>query len=410
MENKDLKTRRDFFKQASKTVIPIMGFAVLGSNLSLFTSCSKDTSCSDCSAECASSCWDSCIGSSETTSCSECSTSCTNTCNNNCSESCSNSSNNSSNDSISEASGTIDGHEYVDLGLSVKWARCNVNANQPQDNGIAGTSPTAYMYSDEELHSFIVNNGFWSSQGKYFEFAGNIDYDWATYYWGNSWHSPSKTEIEELKNNCIYEPYELNGVKGAKIISKINGNSIFIPLAGVWRENNLNNIEQVGSRIDLLSSTYFSQRVYFFPDAGHFYSVYGGSQIQFMLTSARKAFVRAVTNGSSGPTNCNGNCANTATNSCSSCQIGCSSGCTQQCSSNCSTGCKTDCTSNCPNGCNTLCGGSCHYSCGGSCSYASSGSHCTSGTCATTCSNYCYRTCTLACSESCMSCCITSSK
>ena len=27
------------------------------------------------------------------------------------------------------------GHEYVDLGLSVKWATCNVGASKPEDYG-----------------------------------------------------------------------------------------------------------------------------------------------------------------------------------------------------------------------------------------------------------------------------------
>lgn len=31
-------------------------------------------------------------------------------------------------------SGSINGHEYVDLGLSVKWATCNVGAELPSDN------------------------------------------------------------------------------------------------------------------------------------------------------------------------------------------------------------------------------------------------------------------------------------
>ena len=29
----------------------------------------------------------------------------------------------------------INGHEYVDLGLSVKWATCNVGAEKPEENG-----------------------------------------------------------------------------------------------------------------------------------------------------------------------------------------------------------------------------------------------------------------------------------
>ena len=31
--------------------------------------------------------------------------------------------------------GTANGHEYVDLGLSVKWATCNIGAKKPEDYG-----------------------------------------------------------------------------------------------------------------------------------------------------------------------------------------------------------------------------------------------------------------------------------
>ena len=31
--------------------------------------------------------------------------------------------------------GKHEGHEYVDLGLSVKWATCNVGANAPEEYG-----------------------------------------------------------------------------------------------------------------------------------------------------------------------------------------------------------------------------------------------------------------------------------
>ena len=36
---------------------------------------------------------------------------------------------------IVTVSQTINGHEYVDLGLSVKWATCNVGAENPWDYG-----------------------------------------------------------------------------------------------------------------------------------------------------------------------------------------------------------------------------------------------------------------------------------
>ena len=31
--------------------------------------------------------------------------------------------------------GSYNGHEYVDLGLSVKWATCNVGASSPEEYG-----------------------------------------------------------------------------------------------------------------------------------------------------------------------------------------------------------------------------------------------------------------------------------
>lgn len=38
-------------------------------------------------------------------------------------------------DNIQEVSGSIEGHYYVDMGLSVKWATCNVGANKIGDLG-----------------------------------------------------------------------------------------------------------------------------------------------------------------------------------------------------------------------------------------------------------------------------------
>ena len=39
------------------------------------------------------------------------------------------------NSDISTGTGSEIGHEYVDLGLSVKWATCNVGASKPEEYG-----------------------------------------------------------------------------------------------------------------------------------------------------------------------------------------------------------------------------------------------------------------------------------
>ena len=46
------------------------------------------------------------------------------------------------------------GHEYVDLGLSVKWATCNVGADSPEDCGkiCLGIPALLYRLSREPEH------------------------------------------------------------------------------------------------------------------------------------------------------------------------------------------------------------------------------------------------------------------
>lgn len=420
-QNKRLQSRREFFKEASEKALPILGMALLAST-PILSSCTKDpdpSECNGCSNNCegnstssgCSSCSNNCQNSSTSSGCDNCSSGCDSGCTNDCSVNCSNSANNTSNDTISEASGSVDGHEYVDLGLSVMWARCNVGATQPQKSGVYARIPFLDL-SDAERESLLRSLGLFSFTDITEDLGGIAEFDIATQRWGSNWKTPTNNEWEELKENCTFEAYELEGVAGVKAISQINGKSIFFPLAGKYYDNNMTN---VGKQIVLHSSTYY---LYLLDIGFQLYDFYKGNSGVVQLSSSTpmyqgryKPFARGVTTGSGGgSTNCNGNCTNTAQNSCSSCQVGCSTGCTQQCSSNCSTGCKTTCSGTCPNGCSTLCGGACKSSCGGTCSYVSSGSSCTSGTCATTCRNYCYRTCSLACSENCMSCCITTSK
>lgn len=436
-QNKKLQSRREFFKEASEKALPILGMALFAST-PILNSCTKDSTpsecngcsnncegnstssvCSSCNNNCqnsststgCSSCSDGCENSSTNSGCDNCSSGCDSGCINECSNNCSNSANNSSNDTISEASGLVGGHEYVDLGLSVMWARCNVGATLPHKSGKYARVPY-FNLSDAEKYSILSSLGLYTGNEEIADLGGVEAFDLATENWGTSWKTPSNSEWQELRENCNFEAFELEGVAGVKIISQINGKSIFIPLSGEYLGDNLSNI---GSWVILHTSTF---NIRYFDISSQFFQTYRTSsgEIKHKFFSSLfynkcRPFTRAVTTGlGGGSTSCNGNCTNTAQNNCSSCQVGCSNGCSQQCASNCSTGCKSTCQGTCPNGCSTLCGGACKSSCGGTCSYVSSGSSCTSGTCATTCRNYCFRTCSLACSESCMSCCITSSK
>ncbi len=131
-----------------------------------------------------------------------------------------------------QTSGKINGHEYVDLGLSVKWATCNVGANKPEDYGDYFAWGETTIKSDYSCITNITYNHTTS----HLQSLGIIDAngnltssrDVATANWGGTWRMPTETECEELLDNCTWKWTTQNGVKGYKVIGT-NGNSIFLP-------------------------------------------------------------------------------------------------------------------------------------------------------------------------------------
>lgn len=63
--------------------------------------------------------------------------------------------------------------------------------------------------------------------------AGNPTYDVACNKWGSPWRLPTDAELCELEDNCTWEWTTRNGHNGYKVTSKKNGNSIFLPAAGL---------------------------------------------------------------------------------------------------------------------------------------------------------------------------------
>ena len=119
----------------------------------------------------------------------------------------------------------INGHEYVDLGLSVKWATCNVGARKPEDYGnyyAWGETSTKSSYTSDNSKTYCKQMN---------DIKGNSQYDAARSNWGGTWRLPTKAELEELKNKCTWLRTAQNGVKGYKVTGP-NGNSIFLPAAG----------------------------------------------------------------------------------------------------------------------------------------------------------------------------------
>ncbi|MBR1469795.1 MAG: hypothetical protein IJ605_06785 [Prevotella sp.] len=148
---------------------------------------------------------------------------------------------------------TIDGHEYVDLGLpsGTLWASCNVGATKPEEYGdyFAWGETKGYSSDTSDGHSFDWANykwcnGSYNSLTKYNYSSGNgtidnkmeldLEDDAAYGNWGSNWRMPSREQQDELRQQCNWTWTTLNGVNGYRVTSKTNGNSIFLPAAG-WR-------------------------------------------------------------------------------------------------------------------------------------------------------------------------------
>ncbi|MGM9817463.1 MAG: hypothetical protein ACI30B_00580 [Paludibacteraceae bacterium] len=142
----------------------------------------------------------------------------------------------------------IEGVESVDLGLSVKWATCNVGASRPEEYGNyyawGEVEPKdVYDWSTYKWCNGAYNMTKYCTDSNY----GIIDNktvlekedDAAAVNMGGSWRMPTKAEQDELLTECTWTRTTLNEVGGIEITSKINGNSIFWPYAGRVRGSSL---------------------------------------------------------------------------------------------------------------------------------------------------------------------------
>ncbi|MBO4875918.1 MAG: hypothetical protein J5542_11500 [Bacteroidales bacterium] len=135
-----------------------------------------------------------------------------------------------------EAVGMLQGYCYVDLGLSVNWATCNVGANAPEELGdyyAWGETSKKDNYTAES-HKFYGGEGEFGPKYTKYTSDDNLEKlevadDAASNSWGNVWRMPTKAEFQELIDKCTWT-WKDNGyeVKGA------NGQTIFLPLTGAF--------------------------------------------------------------------------------------------------------------------------------------------------------------------------------
>lgn len=133
-----------------------------------------------------------------------------------------------------EESEYIDGYAATDLGLSVKWATCNIGAESPEDYGnyyAWGETETKSLYSVTTSVTYGVNMD---------DFSGDANYDAAAANWGGSWRMPTSDEMTELMDDCTWDWAILNDIYGY-LVTGDNGNSIFFPFSGYYSGTELSN-------------------------------------------------------------------------------------------------------------------------------------------------------------------------
>ena len=130
---------------------------------------------------------------------------------------------------VEPTAGDANGHDYIDLGLSVKWATCNIGATTPEDYGdyfAWGETNTKSTYS-LDTYTYTDNKP-----------VLDLADDAANANWGGSWRMPTDAEWQELRDNCTWTWTTLNGINGVEVKGS-NGNAIFLPAAGFRSSNDV---------------------------------------------------------------------------------------------------------------------------------------------------------------------------
>lgn len=177
--------------------------------------------------------------------------------------------NNTDTDTDTDTEGTHNGYEYVDLGLSVKWATFNVGANSPEKYGDyyawgETVTKTNYLWTNYKFRT--KGDSYYNVKfSKYILKVGNgtVDNkktlepedDVAHVKWGGRWRMPTKAEWDELHSDkCTwtwitnFDP-DFNYVRGYKVTSNKPGYTdrfIFLPAAGMYDEMTLKDVGMYG--------------------------------------------------------------------------------------------------------------------------------------------------------------------
>lgn len=135
----------------------------------------------------------------------------------------------------------IGGYQCADLGLSVLWATSNIDAANAK--GYYGRVVAWGELNEKKSYTTGTSATYGKARG---DINSDINQDAAAYCWKNGWRMPTLKEMAELRQKCYWIWGEESGRYGYKIISKINGNYIFLPAVGVNRNNSIDEMNQRG--------------------------------------------------------------------------------------------------------------------------------------------------------------------
>lgn len=144
---------------------------------------------------------------------------------------------------VVQTTGSHFGHDWVDLGLSVNWATCNIGAVSPEDYGdffawgetetktIYGWSTYKYFESSSKTFTKYCND----SDLGYYGFVDNKiildpEDDVAREKWGGDWRMPTIEELDELASVTYKDEMTLNGISVVKIYNVDIDTHIYLPV------------------------------------------------------------------------------------------------------------------------------------------------------------------------------------
>ena len=138
-------------------------------------------------------------------------------------------------------SGKENGHDYIDLGLSVNWATMNIGAKDIYDRGdeyawgeITTNSVNWETYFDTQSVEKDINGFICPIFKKYHHGSGGKGYispddghDVCRNNWGGRWRLPTREEFQELIDKCKWQRKMIKG-RDVYVITGPNGNKLFL--------------------------------------------------------------------------------------------------------------------------------------------------------------------------------------